>query len=98
MESKPAVHPDPLYCNRCLAELEPGTGSFYRVFIEGVADPTPPNITAEDLASDVRGKIERLIARMGDLSEQEALDQVYRRLTFYLCGPCFREWIEHPTG
>jgi hypothetical protein len=93
-----AAESDFVYCNRCLAELKPGTGDFYRVFIEGVADPTPPNISTEDLGGDVRSKIERLIAGMAGVSEQEALDQVYRRLTFYLCGPCFREWIEHPTG
>jgi len=26
------------------------------------------------------------------------MDQVYRRLVLYLCGPCYREWIEKPTG
>jgi hypothetical protein len=85
-------------CTRCLVELRPGAGDFYRVFIEAVADSTAPNLTAEDLASDIRQKIEQLIAQMSGLSEQEALDQVYRRLIFHLCGPCFREWIENPAG
>jgi hypothetical protein len=35
---------------------------------------------------------------MAGVSEQEALDQVYRRLVLYLCGPCYRVWIEDPTG
>ena len=26
------------------------------------------------------------------------VDEVYRRLTLYLCGPCFRRWIENPAG
>jgi hypothetical protein len=26
------------------------------------------------------------------------MDQVYRRLVLYLCAPCYRVWIENPTG
>lgn len=88
----------PLLCAHCAAELEPGTGTFYRVTIEAVADPTPPTLAAEDLATDIRKRIEALLRQMQDLSAQEAMDQVYRRLTLYLCGPCYREWIENPTG
>jgi hypothetical protein len=85
-------------CRRCGAELRPGSGNFYRVTIEAVADPSPPEITAGDLATDVRSEIERLLAQMADLSEQELVAQVYRRLTLYLCSPCYRAWIEDPTG
>jgi hypothetical protein len=88
----------PLLCARCAAELQPGAGNFYRVTIEAVADPTPPDVTAADLARDHRREIERLIARMAGVSQQEALDQVCRRLILYLCGPCYRVWIEDPTG
>ena len=88
----------PLLCRRCSAALTPGHGDFYVVTIEAVADPTPPTITAEDLAADHRAQIERLLAQLADLSEEEALAQVYRRLTLYLCGPCYRHWIESPTG
>ena len=100
MASKPKSAGDlaPLFCARCAAELRPGTGNSYRVTIEAVADPTPPTISAEDLATDIRHQIEQLLAEMEGLSEQEAMDQVYRRLTLYLCGPCYREWIENPTG
>ncbi len=87
----------PLLCHRCGAELEPGKGEFYVVRIEAFADPTPPNITAEDLRRDIPAEIERLLASMRDLSEQEAMDQVYRKLTLYLCTACYRRWIEHPV-
>jgi hypothetical protein len=87
----------PLFCDRCAAPLTPGRGEFYVVRIEAVADPSPPFFSAEDLARDVRRDIERLIARLGDLTEQEAKDQVYRRLVLYLCVPCYRRWIEDPT-
>jgi hypothetical protein len=79
-------------------ELHPGSGDFYRVTIEAVADPAPPNFSAEDLAGDVRRKIEELLARLEGVSQQEALDQVYRCLILHLCARCYREWIENPTG
>ncbi len=47
---------------------------------------------------DTRKQIEGLMEPMRDLSPQEAMDQVYRRLSFYLCWPCCRRWIENPTG
>ena len=100
MTTQPDVTTDPVtcFCARCSAELRPGSGDFYRVAIEAVADPTPPRFSAEDLSADIRRQIEQLLARMKDLTPQEALDQVYRRLTLYLCGPCFRRWIENPAG
>jgi len=89
---------EPLYCARCSVELQPGAGNFYRVTIEAVADAAPPAISAEDLAADLRTRMGELIREMEGLSAQEAMDQVYRRLTLYLCGPCYRKWIENPTG
>ena len=83
---------DLLWCARCRAMLRPGSGSFYRVTIEAVADPTPPAFTAEDLAADVRQEIERVLARLEGESEQEALDQVYCRRTLHLCVRCYRRW------
>jgi hypothetical protein len=88
----------PTFCDRCSKELTPGRGDFYVVQIEAVADPTGPTFTSEDLEQDASQEIARLLARMEDLSRQEALDQVYRRLVLYLCTPCFRAWIENPTG
>ncbi len=88
----------PLLCARCGSELTPGAGDFYVVRIEAVADPSPPNFTEEDLTQDHRAEIERLIAQMRDLSERELVDQVYRQLVLYLCGPCYRQWIEDPAG
>ena len=87
----------PLCCHRCGVELKPGEGDFYVIGIEAVADPTPPNFSEEDLHRDPRAEIERLIEQMRDLSAQAAMDQVYRRMTIYLCNPCYRQWIENPT-
>jgi hypothetical protein len=87
----------PVLCARCATELTPGKGDFYVVRIETLADPSPPRFSEEDLNHDHRAEIERLIEQMRDLSEQELTDQVYRRLVLYLCGPCYRQWIENPV-
>jgi hypothetical protein len=87
-----------LFCARCSAVLHPGSGDFFQVTIEAVADPWPPCITREDLEKDIRGQIEEILANLEGLSEQEALDQVYRRLVLHLCNRCFRHWIENPIS
>lgn len=87
-----------LFCQRCAAQLEPGRGQFYVVRIEAFADPTPPTFKAEDFGHDIKGEINRLIEAMSDVSAQEAIDQVYRRMTIYLCHVCYRQWIEDPVA
>ena len=96
-QSERKLTESPLFCARCATGLEPGKGEFYVVRIEAFADPTPPSITAEDLQRDYAAEIERLLASMREMSEQEALDQVYRNLALYLCNRCYRSWIEHPV-
>ena len=88
----------PLFCDRCSQELVPGKGDFYVVKIEAEADPSPPLFDEEDLDKDPRREIERLIEESRDLSQQELLDQVYRRVMVYLCLRCYNEWIENPVG
>ena len=39
-----------------------------------------------------------LVQNMSHLSQQELLDQVYRRVTIFLCVRCYTKWIENPTG
>ena len=85
-------------CNRCGSLLEQGEGAFYVVRIEAFADPTPPRLRPDDLHRDLEGEIERLLDRLAELSPQEAMDQVYRRLVLVLCNPCYAGWIENPVG
>ena len=87
-----------LLCARCCAELTPGKGDFYVVLIEGMADPSPPDFSEDDLTRDHKAEIAHLIEQMRNLSEREMLDQVYRRLVLHMCGPCYRQWIEDPVG
>lgn len=88
----------PLLCHRCGAELQPGKGHFYVIRIEAFADPTPPVLSPEDLERDFESEIDRLLRELSSLSDQEAMDQVYRKLTVCLCTACYREWIENPVG
>jgi hypothetical protein len=87
-----------LLCHRCGAVLEPGKGNFYIVRIESLADPAPPHITAQDLATDIPAQIDELLAQLHDASERELCDQVYRRVTLHLCRACYEPWIENPAG
>ncbi|HOB75339.1 MAG TPA: hypothetical protein PKG54_12540 [Phycisphaerae bacterium] len=88
----------PLLCHRCGTELHPGSGDFYVVRIEAFADPSPPVIEEADPDPDPRRELDRLAEQLSTLSPQEAMDQVYRRLTIYLCVACYRPWIENPAG
>lgn len=93
------MEPIPLLCARCSAELKPGAGDFYRINIEAFADPAPPSIAEQDLdAAAIRRRLAELCEQLQGISAQEAMDQVYRRLTLYLCAPCYRDWIENPAG
>ena len=88
----------PLFCDHCQAILRPGSGDFYVVRIEAVCDPTPPVFSEEDLQRDPKEEIQRMLEILRGVSEQEAMDQVYRRVILHLCGPCYRQWIEDPAG
>jgi hypothetical protein len=87
-----------LLCHRCGRPLTPGLGDFYVIRIEAVCDPAGPLITEEDLAADFDTRIRELLDRLESVSDREALDQVYRKLTIHLCLPCYEVWIEDPTG
>ena len=86
-----------LLCHRCGALLTAGEGSFYVVKIEAFADPTPPRLDTDEPLAEISADIDALIEQMSDLSEQELMDQVYRRVAVLLCRPCYEHWIEDPT-
>ena len=88
----------PLFCHRCGLLLTPGQGNFYVVRIEAVADPSPPRITEADLQADIDAEIDKALDELRGLSEREMMDQVRRALTLHLCGRCYADWIEDPTG
>jgi hypothetical protein len=85
-------------CRRCGRELHPGRGELYVVSALAVADPYPPVFTEEDLALDVGAEIRRLTRQLSGLDARQARDQVYRRLVFHLCLPCYERWMDEPAG
>ncbi len=90
--------PGLLICHRCGAQLTAGEGSFYVVNIEAFADPTPPRVDPDESVEAIAADIDDLVRRMKDFSEQELMDQVYRRLTLTLCARCHQAWMDNPTG
>ncbi len=90
----------PILCARCLRLLKPGRGEFFVVQIEAVADPSPPDLDwyEEHNHDSTRRSYEELVEQLKDVSEQEAKDQVFRRLEISLCNDCFSTWFENPAG
>jgi RNase P subunit RPR2 len=88
----------PIFCRRCSAPLTPGEGNFYVIAVEAFADPSPPRLTQESLATDQRQVLRELMAQMEHFSERELLETVHRKMNFFLCAACYRRWIEDPTG
>lgn len=84
-----------MICHRCGALREEGGRLFYIVNIE--AYPSPEIVETMD-EGDAESAMAALCAEAGQFSQQELMDQVYRRLTLTLCPRCFRGWIEQPAG
>ena len=87
-----------LICARCSAMLKPGNGSFFIVKIEAFADPSGPTAESVPTAKELRQQLETLVKQLHNVSPQEAMDQVHRRLTIHFCKTCYQTWIENPTG
>jgi hypothetical protein len=85
-------------CSRCGSEIELGRGEGHFVEIRAVADPTAPVLSEEDLAVDTERAIAELVARIHGMSEQQLVDQVYRRSLFWLCSDCHGRWMADPFG
>jgi len=88
----------PVACQRCGIELRLGRGTCYLVNIEAMADPTPPQLDFDEYPNDLNAAFRDVLEELSQLSAQEAMDQVYRRFSFYLCARCYARWIENPTG
>jgi hypothetical protein len=87
-----------IVCHRCGALYVPGEPLFYLVKIEAYPLPELPPLTLEDLLRDFDDEMAQILEEAKDLSSQEMMDQVYRRLIIYLCPGCYGQWIEDPTA
>jgi len=85
---------NPLICARCSKTLAPG--AFYVVEITAYADPSGPSEMPSP--EDASRQLDALLRQLSDITPQEAMDEVHRRLTMHLCLRCYRGWIENPAG
>ncbi len=88
----------PVACRRCGKELSPGSGNLYQITIEALSDPSPPRLDEHGGKTDLDQSFQDVLADLENLSPTEAMDQVYRRMSFFLCVRCYARWIEDPTG
>ena len=76
-------------CECCGRTIEKPEISF-RLKIEMCADPTPPEITEEDLEKDFIQEMKDLIEKMKETDPDEAEASVYESYIFTLCSACRR--------
>ncbi len=87
---------DGLTCDICKCGLLIDSDVRYEVKIEVKCAYDPMEITDEDLARDSAAEMKRLMEQMKGMTEQEAMDQVYRAFRFDLCPRCQRAYITDP--
>ena len=81
-------------CEICGEELAQPEQA-YRLKIEMYADPSPPEITQEDMEGrDFEAEMRELIEQMAGLDPAEAEAEVYESYLFTLCGRCRRRLHE----
>ncbi len=85
-----------IHCDRCGKGLLIDSNVRYEVTIEVKAAYDPLEITEEDLSEDLEGQMEETIDEAKELSEQEAMDEIYKKMTFNLCSSCQSEFISSP--
>ncbi len=81
------ANPEKHTCNWCGRVLV-GKELAFLLKIEMMADPSPPEITKEDLKKSWVDEIEALAKAMEGMDPREAEDEVYESYSFWLCGAC----------
>jgi hypothetical protein len=88
---------DRLTCDRCGNGLLLDAPVRYEVRIEVKSAYDPLEITSEDLA-DASKKLREAVDAVRGLTEQEAMDEVYREFRFDLCRTCQKQFLKAPLG
>lgn len=83
-------------CDRCLKEVSEGTGSFYEVRAQIVADPTPPTLDPKLETSEILRRYQETLAELEHTHPGDALDGVVRSRVWTLCNPCLEIWLDDP--
>jgi len=87
---------DRLTCDVCGNGLLLDGEVRYEVKIEVVSAYDPMEVTDEDLARDHEAEMKALVEKMKDMTQEQAMDPVYRAFRFDLCGRCQREYLRDP--
>jgi hypothetical protein len=84
-------------CDRCGMTIPPHAQ--YIVKMEVYADPTLPEVSADDLEeTDYARRMEELLAEMEGISAEELEESVHWRREFRICRPCQRALLKNPLG
>lgn len=89
---------DGISCDRCGRGLLIDSDVRYLVTVEIKAAYDPMEITRDDLKRDLQAEMRRLLAQMENISEEEAQQQVYQKMTFDLCPACRTQFVRNPLG
>jgi hypothetical protein len=76
-------------CESCGRTIEEPQVAFH-MKIELFADPSPPEITPEDLERDFDQEMREIIKEMEATDPRDAEDEVYEAYLFTLCAACRR--------
>lgn len=85
-----------IYCDRCGKGLLIDSNVRYEVTIEVKAAYDPLELTDDDLSGDLQEQIDETIDELKQCSEEEAMDEVYRKMEFNLCSSCQSKLLESP--
>ncbi len=84
-------------CDRCGRFIP--RNDHYRVRIEVAADPSPPDITQDDLEeADFDRTLAQLLEEMRDVPAEDLEDAVAKTFEFRICRPCQLRFSQNPLG
>ena len=84
-------------CELCGRVIPPH--QHYVVRIDVFADPSLPELSAEDVAKlNFDQELAKLVEEMKHMSEEELADQVHRRFEYKICRPCQIKFLANPLG
>ena len=84
-------------CDRCGCAVP--LHAHYRVRIEVVADPSPVQITQDDLdETDFDWTLTRVIEETKHATAEELEDAIAKSFEFRICRPCQLRFIRSPLG
>lgn len=85
-------------CARCGKPMHVGRDTYYVTKVEVFAAYDPEEIGEETLARDLRKEIATLCEKLKNVSQEAAEASVYKRVSFFLCPRCQKDYLANPAG